>query len=98
MINRSPAAECNTFDDMKYMCISGVSGRSGMRGHLEELGKAVETIELIRKAGSRVLSHCFYRKTCRWVWCYSVFLHLDIFVKLNLMELREIFLMFVSYL
>jgi hypothetical protein len=67
VINWSSSAKCNAFDDIEYMCISGVSGRSGMRGHLEELGKAVETIELIRKAGGRVLSHCFYGKNRRWV-------------------------------
>jgi hypothetical protein len=67
-----------------------------MQGHLDELDKAVQTNELIRKADGRVLSHCFYGKNCRWVRRYSVFFHLDIFVKLNLTKLCEILVMFVS--
>ena len=55
-----------------------------MRGHLDELEKAVETIESTRKVGGRVLSHCWYGKNRRWVRRCSVFLHLHIFVMLDL--------------
>ena len=67
VINWSSSAKCNTFDDFEYMCISGVRGSHGMRGHLAKLDKAVEIIESVRKAGGRVLSHCFYGRNRRWV-------------------------------
>ncbi|KAL3774440.1 hypothetical protein ACHAW5_004101 [Stephanodiscus triporus] len=62
VINLSSSAKCNTFDDIEYMCISGLRTRQQMRGRLAELDKAVELIESVRKAGGRVLSQCFYGK------------------------------------
>lgn len=84
VINWSASAKCNAFDDIEYMCIRDISGRSAMRGHLDELEKAVETIESIRKVGGRVLSHCWYGRNRRLVRRCSVFLHLHVFVKLDL--------------
>lgn len=75
VINWSPSAKCNTFDDMEYMCISGVRGDHSMRGQLAKLDKAVELIESARKAGGRVLSHCWHGRNRRWVWrrIYSLY-------------------------
>ena len=91
VINWSSSAKCNAFDDIEYMCIRGINGGPAMEDHLDKLDKAVETIESTRKAGGRVLSHCFYGKNRRWVRRCSVFLHLHIFVKLNFTQLREIY-------
>lgn len=65
MINWSSSAKCNAFDDIEYMCIRGITGPSEMRGHLDELDKAVETIETTRKVSGRVLSHCWYGRNRR---------------------------------
>jgi hypothetical protein len=75
VINWSPSAKCNTFDDMEYMCISGVRGDHSMRVHLAKVDKAVEFIESARKAGGRVLSHCWHGRNRRWVWrrIYSIY-------------------------
>jgi len=46
-----------------------------MRGQLAKLDKAVELIESARKAGGRVLSHCWHGRNRRWVWrrIYSLY-------------------------
>ena len=60
IINWSNTAKCNLFKDFEYLCVSGVSGESEMKTHLSDLDYAVEFIESARKAGGKVLVHCWY--------------------------------------
>jgi predicted protein tyrosine phosphatase len=60
VINWSSSAQCNAFNDIEYMCITGISGRFGMLHDLAQLDKAVEFVEAARKSGGRVLSHCWH--------------------------------------
>ena len=50
------------FDELEYLCISGVHGNKSMEKHLYDLDKAVDFVEAARKAGGKVLSHCWYGK------------------------------------
>ena len=60
IINWSNTAKCNLFKDFEYLCVSGVLGESEMKTHLSDLDYAVEFIESARKAGGKVLVHCWY--------------------------------------
>ena len=62
VINWSSSARCNVFDDIEYLCMSGIRGHTGMLRHLDDLDKAVDFVENARQAGGRVLSHCWYGK------------------------------------
>ena len=56
IINWSNSAKCNLFDDMFiYLCISEVRGKKGMNEHLEDLDKAVDLIDEVRRMGGKVL-------------------------------------------
>ena len=73
VINWSPSAKCNTFKDVEYMCITGISGRSDMLHRLDKLDQAVEFIANAIKAGDgggggggRVMSHCWHGRNRRW--------------------------------
>ncbi|KAL7524306.1 hypothetical protein ACHAXR_000514, partial [Thalassiosira sp. AJA248-18] len=51
VINWSSSARCNVFDDIEYLCISGVRDLRDMANHLADLDRAVEFIESARKSG-----------------------------------------------
>ena len=56
IINWSNSAKCNLFDDkFIYLCIGGVRGSRGMNEHLEDLDKAVDLIDEVRRKGGKVL-------------------------------------------
>lgn len=62
VINWSNSARCNLFDGIEYLCLTGISGREGMRNHLADIDTAVDFVEDARRAGGKVLSHCWHGK------------------------------------
>lgn len=60
VINWSNSARCNRFDGIEYLCVEGITSQSEMMHHIDELDKAVELVESVRKSGGKVLSHCWY--------------------------------------
>lgn len=56
IINWSNSAKCNLFDDeFIYLCIRGIRGKTSMSVHLEDLDKAVDLIDQVRREGGKVL-------------------------------------------
>ena len=62
VINWSNSARCNLFDGIEYLCLTGISGHEGMRNHLADIDTAVDFVEDARRAGGKVLSHCWHGK------------------------------------
>lgn len=60
IINLSTSAKCNTWDDIKYTCVTGIRQSAMMLSRLDELDNAVDIIEATRKAGKHVMSQCWY--------------------------------------
>ena len=71
IINWSSSAKCSLFDDkFIYLCISGVRGNKGMTAHLEDLDKAVDLIDEVRREGGKVLrSVRLYILLCALISC-----------------------------
>jgi protein-tyrosine phosphatase len=62
IFNWSHSARCDLFDNIEYVCITDVSGNTGMRSHLADLDKYVDTLDSIIKSEGRVMVHCWYGK------------------------------------
>jgi hypothetical protein len=60
VINWSSTARCNVFDTIEYHCVSGMKSKKKMFEHIDVLDEAVDLVESVRKAGGKVLSHCWY--------------------------------------
>jgi hypothetical protein len=60
IINLSTSAKCNTWEDIKYTCVTGIRESSMMLSHLDQLDNAVDIIEATRKSGKHVMSQCWY--------------------------------------
>lgn len=60
VINWSSKAKCNLFDGIEYLCMDDTKTRNKMIRHIDELDRAVELVESVRKSGGRVLSHCWH--------------------------------------
>ncbi|KAL7541828.1 hypothetical protein ACHAXR_011254 [Thalassiosira sp. AJA248-18] len=59
IVNWSPHARCNAFDDVEYLCITNVQNDRDMKRHMEELNQAVEFIERARQMGGKAMSQCW---------------------------------------
>lgn len=62
IINWSNSARCNVFDGIEYLCISGVKSGKTLITHLNDLDKAVDLVDSVRRSGGKILSHCWYGK------------------------------------
>jgi len=60
IINLSTSAKCNTWEDIKYTCVTGIRESSSFLSHLDQLDNAVDIIEATRKSGKHVMSQCWY--------------------------------------
>lgn len=59
VVSWSPTARCNVFPEVDYLCIHDVFNYSDMLRRLDELDRAVEYVEAARRAGGKVMSHCW---------------------------------------
>jgi hypothetical protein len=61
VVNWSTSARCDVWEDMEYLCVTGIHGSDIAKPeNLEILRDAVEFVEEARLAGGNVLSHCWY--------------------------------------
>lgn len=60
VINWSSKAKCNIFDGIEYLCMDDTKTKNKMIQHIDELDKAVELVESVRRSGGKVLSHCWH--------------------------------------
>ena len=61
VINWSPSAKCDVWQEIEYHCIDGIHGKNMAKPrNVKILSDAVEFVEEARLAGGSVLSHCWY--------------------------------------
>ena len=61
VINWSPTARCDVWQEIEYHCIDGIHGENMAKPkNVKKLRDAVELVEEARLTGGSILSHCWY--------------------------------------